>query len=276
MLKAYFDESGIHEGAKACVVAGYWGKVGPWRRLDSNWRSTLKKFGVSLEQFRAKEVLNRNGLFHRWDDEKHGEFLARIGAVVRDTKIHPVCYGVFTEDFFSLSLPERRFLTGASWHAERQKFLSTGSPSKPYFVAFTECLKIVASYTPAVGRVNFFFGIDRPAAEYAGALFRYLKKRTRLTRLAKVQVDSRFSTEKFGGIYFPLAKETPSLQVADLLAYLSYTHMLERRANGDWESPPGDLLLALLGNRKQPDDTTYRNAQLMRDVISVVPNLPKE
>lgn len=276
MLKAYFDESGVHRGAKACVVAGYWGKIGPWRRFEKNWRLVLRRFRVPIEQFHAKELLNRNGLFHRWDDETYQDFLRQIGAVVRECRIHPVCYGVFAEDFFSLSLPERRFLTGATWHAGKRKFLSSGNPEKPYFVAFTECLKIVGAYTPAVGRVHFFFGSDRPAAEYATKLFRYLKRRTQLTRLAKIPVDSRFSTEKFGGIHFPLAKETPSLQVADLFAYLSYVYMIERRASGDWQTPPGALLSNLLQNIKQANDAAYHSAQLMRDIISVVPNLPKK
>jgi hypothetical protein len=273
MLKAYFDESGIHRGAEVCVVAGFWGKIGPWRRFEKNWRLVLKSFKVPLEQFRAKEIVQRNGMFHRWDDAKYRDFLRQIGIVVGESRIHPVCFGIFHEDFYSFSLPERRFLTGGSWDSEKRKFLTSGSPDKPYFVAFTECIKIVASYTPAVGRVHLFFGSDRPIAEYAATLMRWLKLRTYQKRAAKLPVHSRFSTDKFGGIHFPLAKETPNLQVADLLSYLTYLHMIERQKSGDWITPPGELILALLRNRKKPDDTTYRNAQLMRDVIAVVPNL---
>jgi hypothetical protein len=215
-------------------------------------------------------------MFHRWDDDKHKEFLEQIGKVVSKSRIHPVCYGLYYKDFFSFSLPERKFLTGGSWDSENRRFLTTGSPNKPYFVAFTECIKTVASHTPPAGRVHLFFGCDRPIAEYAATLLRWLKFRTSQKRAAGLRVQSRFSTDKFGGIYFPSAKETPNLQVADLFSYLTYVHMIERRESGDWVSPPKELTQALLCNRKDAYDTTYRNDQFMRDIIAVVPNLPKE
>jgi hypothetical protein len=131
MLKAYFDESGIHQGAQVCVVAGFWGKKGPWRKFEQNWRLALREFKVPLEQFHAKEVIQRNGMFHRWDDDKHKEFLEQIGKVVSESRIHPVCYGLYNKDFFSFSLPERKFLTGGSWDSENHRFLTTGSPDLP-------------------------------------------------------------------------------------------------------------------------------------------------
>ena len=42
MIFAYLDESGIHDGAEGCVVAGYFSKKGPWRRLESTSYRTEK------------------------------------------------------------------------------------------------------------------------------------------------------------------------------------------------------------------------------------------
>jgi hypothetical protein len=274
MWKAFLDESGIHYDSQACVVAGYWGKIGPWRKFDSAWRVALGRFGLPLDQFHAKEFIQRNGVFHRWDDEKTADFSASIGRLVSESRIHPVCYGLFREDFYSFSLAERKFLTGGSWHSEERRFVNLGNPDRPYFVAFTECLKCIASHLPAVGRVQLFVGTDRPVAKYAIALLRWLKLRTKRKRALGIVVASKYSTDKFGGIYAPPAKETPNLQVADLFAYLTYRHMIDRKASGDWATPPSGLGLDLLRNRKDPTDTSYRNAQLMRDMISVVPNLP--
>jgi hypothetical protein len=257
--QAYLDESGIHDGAEACIVAGFFGKKGPWRRLDVGWRNTLRRFSVPLHKFHANPVIHRTGFFKGWSSDQHEDFLRALGETVAGCHIHPVCYGVFVEDFFRFSLEERRFLTGGTWDGNRKRFLSTGCPSKPYFVAFNECLKVVTSYTPMCERANFFFGTDRPVAGYARSLFVDLKEKPTIV-----------STERFGTIGFPLASETPRLQVADLFSYLSYQHMLDRKADGKWNSQPRGVLLALLRNRKSPYDTSYRTEELLRKMISHV------
>jgi hypothetical protein len=266
MLYAYLDESGIHGNAEACIVAGYFGKKGPWRRFEAQWESILgnRDFRVPLDKFHASKLIKRKGFFADWSLDRRDDFLNSLGNAVAACKVHPVCYGLFMADFYGFSLEERRFLTGATWDANQRRFRSTGCPSRPYFVAFNECLKVVTSYTPATERANFFFGVDRPAGDYATVLFRYLKTRSRI-----------ISTDKFGNIGFPLASVTPRLQLADLFSYLSYRHMLERRASGDWTSNPSALLLPLLRNRRSPEDTSFRTAALLRDMISVVPHLPR-
>jgi hypothetical protein len=255
VIDAYLDESGIHGDAKACIVAGYFGKKGPWRRLEAKWKAVLRRFKVPLSEFHAKEMVKKHD---------QAELLNELGQAVAECPVHPFCYGIFTDDFFKLSLSERKFVTGAFWNAGKGKFTTSGCPNKPYFLAFTECLKIVTSHTPLGSRAHFFFGVDRPVAGYATVLFRYFRAHS---------ADP--SRKKFGAIAFPLAKETPQLQLADLFSYLSYQHMLERRASGDWTSPPSRLLLSLLRNRKSEEDTSYRSEKLIRDMISVVPNLPK-
>jgi hypothetical protein len=243
-----------------------WGKKGPWRKFEASWEATLeqKDFRVPLREFHAKDLIRRRRFFQAWSDDRYQVFLRALGKTVAECRIHSVCYGIFIENFFEFILAERRFLTGRTWNATRQIFLSTGCPNKPYFVAFTECLKTVVFHTPMGARAHFLFGVDRPVAGYAKGLFRYLKLRSKI-----------ISTNRFGIIGFPLASETPHLQVADLFSYLSYQQMLERKASGDWSSPPSSLLLALLRNRKLEVDTSYRSGKLLRDMISVVPNLPK-
>lgn len=275
MLKAYFDESGIHAGSKACLVAGYLGKIGPWRELVNGWKATLKKFGVPLHEFHAKDAVKKTGFFLPWERDKSNAFLAELCKVTSESRIRPVCYGVFTDDFLSLSISERRFLTGATWDGEKKKFLSSGNPNKPYFVAFIECLKVATAHCPTAERVHFFFGTDRPASKYANGLFRYLELRAKAMQRSKSAIYQEANPAKWGTIDFPKAGETPQLQVADLFSYLGYNHILERRQNGDWNTPPSGLLLALLRNRRSPLDTSYRTAELLRNMISVVPGLPK-
>jgi hypothetical protein len=264
VIFAYLDESGIHGDARACVVAGFCGKKGPWRRFHTEWGSALKRFSVPSDKFRAKDVVKRQGFFGGWDEDKQRAFLNSLGEAVAAYRIYPVAYGIFVDDFLKFSLNERKFLTGAQWDAQKRKFLTSGCPSKPYIVPFVECLKVVTSHTPMGGRAHFYCGTDRALGEYATALFRYIKTRS-----------VALNTDKLGTIGFPFASQTPPLQAADLFSYLSYSHMLERKSTGDWKTPPSTILLALLRNRRTPDDTSFRTESLIREMISVVPNLPK-
>jgi Protein of unknown function (DUF3800) len=278
MLKAYIDESGIHKGADACVVAGYWAKKGPWRRLGKGWRSVLKQFKVPLEEFHAKDAVKKTGFFLSWSRERSADFLARLGQVTERSGIHAVCWAVFRNDFFSLTLAERKFLTGATWHAEKRKFISNGSPNKPYFTCFAECVKIVASYVPAADKVHFFFGCDRPTGEYAKTLFRYWRWRSRASKLLGASRPPAIpSPDKFGSILFPFAKDTPELQVADLFAYLTYSFMLEHQGMDLEQVILTEPVFSLVRNRKSDSDTQWRSAGLMRHIIrSSVPNFPQD
>jgi len=265
MLSAYLDESGIHDDAEVCVVAGYFAKKGPWRRLESGWKATLRRreFNVPLGKFRAKDAVKGTNYFYGWGEERRESFLSALGRIVADSGIHPVCYGLIVSDFFSFSLDERKFLTGATWNAQSQMFMSSGSPNRPYFVAFTECLRMVNLRTPPASKVDFFFGTDRALAKFAESLFRHLKRRRNIV-----------TSDRFGTISFPYASESPPLQAADLFSYLSYRQMLERKQTGDWETPPSKLLISLIRNRIDPGDTSFRSEQLMRAMIAHVP-LPK-
>lgn len=264
MLLAYLDESGTHGDASACVVAGYFGKKGAWRRFEAGWEQFLNRFRVPVGEFHALNAVKRKKFFAPWSEDTHTDFLRALGEAVAESSIYPVCYGIFTNDFLKFSMNQRRFLTGATWDPKKMRFTSTGCPNRPYFVPFVECLKIVATHTPAGAQTHLFFGVDRPIAGYAAALFRYIKSRSPGLR-----------TDRFGAIGFPLASKTPRLQVADLFSYLSYRHMLDRKVTRDWSSRPPRLLLDLLRNRKSPDDTSYRTDILIREMISVVPNLPE-
>jgi hypothetical protein len=265
MLLSYLDESGIHGNASPCViVAGYFGKKGAWRRFEARWEGVLKRFRVPLDEFHALDAIKRQKFFAPWPEDTHAQFLTALGQAVGQSLIHPICYGIYTEDFFKFSLNQRRFLTGATWDPKALRFTTTGNPNRPYFVTFVECLKIVASHTPSGARAQLFFGVDRPIAGYATALFRYIKS-----------TSAGLHADRFGAIGFPLASASPRLQAADLFSYLSYRHMLERKISRDWSSRPSRLLLELLRNRKSPYDTSYRTDLLIRKMISVVPNLPE-
>jgi hypothetical protein len=266
-VEAYLDESGIHDGAQVCVVAGFFGKKGGWRSLDSQWRNCVRRFDVPLGEFHAKDLMHRGHYFDTWSEEKRDEFVSSLAGVIAGSRIYPVSCGLFVDDFLGFSLVERKFMTGATWHHAERRFSSTGCPNKPYFVPFQEVLRRVSLSAPPGAKSHYFFGLGRPLAKYALVYFRYLKARARVLTIAKKYT-------RFGAIRFPEAKSTPALQAADLFSYLTYRHMMERRRTGDWESFPSSPIVTMIQRRKVPEDTVYYTRHTMRLMLAQVP-LPR-
>ena len=69
MYTAYFDESGVHQGSSAAVVAGYLSTDDRWIEFKREWETLLAGEGVSalhrvhLENFRGEFRRERAG----WD-----------------------------------------------------------------------------------------------------------------------------------------------------------------------------------------------------------------
>src|SRR5208283_2154203 len=107
MIDAYLDESGIHDGAAICAIAGYFGGRGQWRKFESDWKYLLHTFGVPMERFHAKDLFPKpRGFFlHHWDSSRHPAFLDAIAeTIIRHKKIHPVGFGIVIDDFNSYPL----------------------------------------------------------------------------------------------------------------------------------------------------------------------------
>jgi hypothetical protein len=87
MLDAYLDESGIHAESKICVIAGYFGGHGQWKKFERDWKRLLRRFEVPIEEFHTKNLFPKpRGFFlHHWDSSKHQSFLDAIGATYHES-----------------------------------------------------------------------------------------------------------------------------------------------------------------------------------------------
>jgi hypothetical protein len=255
MIDAYLDESGIHDGAAVCVIAGYFGGQGQWRKFEKLWRGILKEAKFPLEKFHAKDLVKNMA--------KHGGLLFQLADAIAKYKIYPVSSSVVVSDFNSYSLGQRKFLTGA--RPKNGKLVTSGCPSKPYFMPFQDCVRNIAEHTPVGGRAHFFFGLDRPFAGYAQELFKDIKNNP----LAPLR-------ERLGDPGFPQASETPQLQAADLVVHLTYRDLPDRLAN--FKCPIPKLLKTCLRNARILDDFVCYNKhsidQTLREVTGEwnVPN----
>jgi hypothetical protein len=231
MLEAYLDESGIHDGAEICMIAGYFGRQKHWGRFEREWKKVLAKFKFPLCDFHAKDLIK---------SRRHQPMLQELGDAIARHKIYPFSVGIIVPDFNSLTLSQRRFCTGATLVGG--KLVGTGSPTKPYFAPFQLCLMKVTNDTPPGGKAHFFFGLDRPFAEYARAMFAKIK--------TKPYTSAWATKDRLGMPAFPSASETPELQAADLLVHLSYKRALECRAVNNWKLSPRGVLAACVRNSK--------------------------
>ncbi len=259
MIQAYLDESGIHDGAAICVIAGYFGGPGWMRKLGENWTRVLREYNVP--EFHAKEfwALDPDGhrasrAYRGWSDSKAAAFINTLLTIIEScTKIHPVASVVVVESFTKLTLNQRRFITGA--HIVDGKFRSTGCPTKPYFLPFQTVITDAASYAPVGGKAHFFFDLNKQFKGYALDLYALLKSQG-----TKV-------SDRLGDIDFPTGIEAVQLQAADLLCYQTYHYGLRQLRNP--REKTGPILNRLLANRLTDADSLF-NAEtfpiLMRDL----------
>jgi hypothetical protein len=263
MIDAYLDESGIHDGAVVCVIAGYFGGRGKWRKFEDDWKQLLRDFKVPMEKFHAKSFFpypKPGGFFH---NEWKGDYKAFHGAIAetiaRHRKIHPVSAGIIVPDFKSFSLDERKFMTGATRDLKSGKLRTSGCPSKPYFVPFQHVVMQICRYAPVGGKAHFFFGIDRPFYRYATVLFQQMKTDV-------LQGGPWAWKRQLGDPSAPRAANTAQLQIADFLANLTYHHMIDAGPNLGLVQP-SLLLYNCIQNRRTDEDFYFSTAKNLRRTL---------
>jgi hypothetical protein len=255
-IEAYLDESGIHDGAAICAIAGYFGGAGQMRKLEKAWLSVLRRFNFPLKEFHAKDLVK---------NRRHRPMLeALTSAIGEQRKVHPVCFGIVVKDFNSYTLEQRKWFTGATLDEKTKKLKTTGAPSKPYFVPFQNCIKAVTEYAPIDGKAHFFFGLDKPFAEYALSLFAQIEKQLEGPDPAWQTWQTR---DRLGRAAFPLASETPQLQAADLYVHLAYRHMLERHAADNWNVIPTGMLADCIKNMRSLEDNRFQDKSCLDDFL---------
>jgi hypothetical protein len=256
---SYLDESGIHDGAEVCMISGFFGDRRQWDKLEKKWMRRLNSFRVPLHEFHAKDLVNCNGFFFGWSEEKSLKLQTALAESIAQHKIYPLSYGIIVKDFLALPLNKRRFLTGATLMPSG-KLKGTGNPNKPYFAPFQPVIKRALSYAPQTGRAHFYFGLGTPFSGYATDLYSTLRKNP----------DHPFS-ERFGDISFPMAKQNPALQAADFHCYLSYSYLLERSKPNRWHMQPSDVIKLLLTNIKDPSDACFQDGQQLLETLEQIP-----
>ena len=141
MLRCYMDESGLGKNVQEvlCCIAGVQCRNSLCMPLQEQWGLVLEKYGV--DEFKSKAfwtVAQDGGLvgaYKGWSFERANIFISDLVRVIQRHKCHIFGAVVNLTDFFSFDEESRRFLTGATFHIQRQRFVSSGKPNSAYFMA---------------------------------------------------------------------------------------------------------------------------------------------
>jgi hypothetical protein len=224
------DESGIHNTAKVCILAGYIGSVRQWEQFDRNWSETLDKYDVAdfhsrdffaydkkakrAGSYRMRSDPSQKCSYYNWPDDKYANLLHELVNVIHNTNIVPLGAAVDVPAFFALTYGERKFLTGGLF--DGKKWLNSGAPSKPYFNLFEHCLVDAALKTKSKKQVAFIFDKQK---EYESRAITAFKE---VMHTADLDIRKKL----FGAVYLPRI-EAPGLQAADLYTHCWYRYLTD-------------------------------------------------
>jgi len=217
LFKAYVDESGIHAGSTVCIVAGFVATLDCCRHLEAEWKRLLHRRSVAY--FHAKEFAATGGVFRGWDDSRKHRFISdaylTINTAMALTPGTVIGAAIPTSDFFAMTIDQRRWFTGGTVRANG-KWRESGSPKKPYFLPFQQC--VMDAFLAADGKhIHFIFDQQKDFESTAKKLFGVIKSQ-------HPDLGGRF-----GDIVYSSKLRAVPLQIADFIAYESYQFLVGRR-----------------------------------------------
>jgi hypothetical protein len=220
MLQAFVDESGIHDGAPFCVVAGYLGSARHWKHFEE-LGDPLRRGKPSTRNVFARDPQgNRVAPYTEWDEAKAETYFNELLRVITSVNIYPIGGIVDVAEFNKYSEEERAHLTGRDRRSGRQTI--TGAPTKPYYLAFQEA--IASSFhrlTRSDLQIHFTFDQHQQFAPLALEMFRYFKR-----------PEFPYASN-MGDAIFASRNDATGLQAADLLSYCWFKRITERSQNRD-------------------------------------------
>jgi hypothetical protein len=267
MLEAYMDESGIHDGAHVCVVAGYWGSMKKQSRFESRWKEIIKGANEpSLKEFHSTDFWysdgRRKGVFAKWSDAKADQFISDLANCVVESRIFPTAATLVTAEWEKLNKNERMLLTGGYYDIASEKWKHEGAPNKRYFLPFQFAVVHPAIHCSPGLNVHYVFDLNKQFKQHALDLFALLKKDPNMQ-----------CRHRIGSLDFDVGEEAVGLQAADLFAYQNYQSSKLRIARGKpfKQSELPALLRTLATNARSDNDFPFFDQEGLNVALQKMP-----
>jgi hypothetical protein len=261
VLHAYIDESGIHDGAKFCVLGGYVGSVKQWDRFNRIWTTDAENPPFHANRFFACDDAGQRVRPHLgWTDERAARYVGRLLDAIATVSIKPVGCFVDVEAFQSFTEAQRTYLTGGYMDATSKRWEFKGAPTKPYYLAFMKTLMHGLDANTVPGwKTHFTFDRQKEMAPLAVQLYEHI---------AQTQ-PPRYSA-KMGRIEFRGHEDAGPLQAADLLVYAWHRRLTRGRVG----SKRIEDALAVLVSKS--DTMVSFSREAMEKVLRLRPPTPGE
>ena len=202
MLKMFTDESGIDPNSNFCIVAGYLGTTETWSSFEKHWLSALNKPEYKVSCFHAKDAFaeGKDGVplkepYKTWGREKTDQFLGELVSVIHSHNLYLVGSATVKSDFHKRSTKERRILTGATYSHSKERLLSSGKPTEPYFCGFTFILQHTTATEQSGDVIEFVFDKQEQFCGWATQLFHHWEADCAPVRILRSLVDRLWKSE---------------------------------------------------------------------------------
>ena len=97
VLKAYLDESGVHNGSPVVTIAGYIGTPIAWKRWTRRWVKELQNAGITV--YHAVDAQNRVNEFKNWTEDDVCELVKRLLPIIAGGEIGGIAIGMDLRSF---------------------------------------------------------------------------------------------------------------------------------------------------------------------------------
>jgi hypothetical protein len=220
--QAWADESGTQEGSEYCAVLGYVGSPSQWRQFKRDWRAALGKRITefhAVDFFQTERWQSTKSYYHGWSEKKAKRFLDSLLRTINRYDVRPIGFVYHVPDFLALEEKYRRQLTGAVNMTRTRvhggdleitdKFVTQGSPNRPYFLGFHYFITEAIKATPKGVTINFTFDTYKNVEPRALETFNEIRQ----------FADSPLIREKMGLLSYGDSRRYEPLQAADLYSY---------------------------------------------------------
>jgi hypothetical protein len=200
VLKAYFDESGIHAGSKIVTMAGFIADEIVWEEFDKRWAAALTVAGHNpLLEFKTYDCVHGVHQFSApgWSFAERLALIGTLVTIITETNLMAIGSSVVRKHLNPLLSNE--------WFRHKV--------TAPYYLCFEHCVQMAVGwtrrYSTATGkreRVALIFDVQRAFAPFALELFR------------QYEASERWKDD-LASISFASSEEFSPLQAADIAAY---------------------------------------------------------
>jgi hypothetical protein len=189
VLKAFMDETGIHEGSPIVAVSAYVAESATWRR----WRRKWDAAKAPTKIIHAADCANYKGEFKGWTRERRDTFVAKLLPILPAHRLVGMVFAIQMEDL-------KEALKGSE---ELLELL--GNPYTCCFQWALMSIMVLAAHHGAGKRIKFIHEINDYKGE-AIKTFEYVNEHHNPQHIA---VTLAFGTKA----------DNSQLQAADVLAY---------------------------------------------------------